>query len=279
VPLASVIIPAHNEASVIARCLGALLRGSQPGELEIIVACNGCSDATADIARQVAPMATVLDLAEASKVAALNAGDDAATVFPRIYLDADVELTIEDLRRTVKAFEEPGVLCAAPRPEFVLDERPWTIRSFYRIWSRIPYLTEDMVGSGVYALNAVGRSRFGHFPSLTADDQFIMELFARPERRSVPDATFRLHTPRRLSGLLAMRTRVYRGNWELSRSAASGGQGPTPAGRMVVDLARRDPRQAPAVALYLGVNLLARYRAKRNPHARWERDLSARAAS
>ena len=44
----SVIIPAHNEESVIGRCLAAMLEGAQPGELEIIVVCNGCSDRTGE---------------------------------------------------------------------------------------------------------------------------------------------------------------------------------------------------------------------------------------
>ena len=47
----SVIIPAHNEERVIARTLEAMVAGASPGELEIIVVANGCSDATADVAR------------------------------------------------------------------------------------------------------------------------------------------------------------------------------------------------------------------------------------
>ena len=50
----SVIIPAHNEAKVIRRCLEGLLAGAPAGEEpELIVVCNGCSDDTAAIARQV----------------------------------------------------------------------------------------------------------------------------------------------------------------------------------------------------------------------------------
>ena len=38
--LASVVIPAHNEEEVLQRCLCALTRGLEPGEVEIIVVCN-----------------------------------------------------------------------------------------------------------------------------------------------------------------------------------------------------------------------------------------------
>src|SRR3954453_3171433 len=92
--LASVVIPAHDEASVIGRCLRALLAGAEPGELEVIVVCNGCHDDTAAVARAHAPDAVVLELPAPSKPAALNAGDAEATRFPRIYLDADVEVPL-----------------------------------------------------------------------------------------------------------------------------------------------------------------------------------------
>src|SRR5262245_58336894 len=49
--MASVVIPAHNEARVIERGLSSLLEGARPGELEIVVVCNGCTDDTAARAR------------------------------------------------------------------------------------------------------------------------------------------------------------------------------------------------------------------------------------
>src|SRR6478735_2382051 len=49
----SVVIPAHNEAQVIEPNLRALLAGVEPGAFEVVVVCNGCTDATADIARRV----------------------------------------------------------------------------------------------------------------------------------------------------------------------------------------------------------------------------------
>ena len=50
-PKFSVIIPAHNEEKVLGRCLDALLADSRPGEMEIVVAANGCTDRTVEIAR------------------------------------------------------------------------------------------------------------------------------------------------------------------------------------------------------------------------------------
>src|SRR4051794_10857255 len=51
-PIASIVIPAHNEEAVLARCLRVLLAGSQPGELDVIVVANACTDRTAEIARE-----------------------------------------------------------------------------------------------------------------------------------------------------------------------------------------------------------------------------------
>lgn len=67
-PEFTVIIPAHNEEAVIARCLAAILRDAPAGHrMQIIVAANGCCDATAAQARKAAPEALVLDLPQGSK--------------------------------------------------------------------------------------------------------------------------------------------------------------------------------------------------------------------
>src|ERR687885_433267 len=49
----SIVIPAHNEEAVIAANLRRLLAGSAPGEFDVIVVANACSDGTAVAAKQV----------------------------------------------------------------------------------------------------------------------------------------------------------------------------------------------------------------------------------
>ncbi len=273
-PVASVIIPAHDEASVIGRCLARLLDGAAPGELEVIVAANGCTDATVSMARTAAPDATVLDLDVASKVAALNAGDEAATAFPRVYLDADVEVTAADVHRVVAAMDGTGLECTAPRMELALDDRPWYVRSFFRAFLDLPYAADGLVGNGIYVLSAEGRSRFDRFPDITADDLFVRNLFGPHERATVEEATFRVHPPRNLRGLLAIRERTYRGNREYDESGYQSVAEETLQRRRLIDLIRRRPLDA---AVYLGVNVLAKVRLKlRRTEVRWERDESAR---
>jgi glycosyltransferase involved in cell wall biosynthesis len=214
----------------------------------------------------------------ASKVAALNAGDGRASHFPRFYVDADVELPLAAVRRVAQVLDDGAVMCAAPRPVFELEGRPWAVRAFYDVWKGIPYHTEEMVGSGVYALSAEGRGRFGAFPELTADDQFVQQLFLRSERRAVPDAHFVVHTPRKVHGLLAMRARAYRGNIELAGSGLAQAS-PPPSGAKSALRQALDPAAVPAVAVYAGINLYAKLLARRAVRPRWERDESARSAA
>ena len=71
----SVIIPAYNEASVIDRCLSAMLADARPGELEIVVVANNCSDDTAARARRHGELVKVVETPIGSKIHALNLGD------------------------------------------------------------------------------------------------------------------------------------------------------------------------------------------------------------
>jgi glycosyltransferase involved in cell wall biosynthesis len=273
VHLASVVIPAHNEAQVIGRCLRSLTAEGPPDMLEVVVVCNGCTDDSADRARSAGPHVRVIELAEASKIAALNAGDEACTTFPRFYVDADVELS-ETSIRAVAAALAGEVRCAAPRPRFAVEDRSWPIRAFYDVWTMMPYLNDDMVGSGVYALSEDGRQRFERFPDITADDQYIMQLFSRNERVAVQEASFVVHPPRTLRGLVRMRARVYRGNDELAQRGLASTSPTGGAAAGLLHLARRLSLW-PALAVYIGVNLGGKLYAKRYKGG-WERDESAR---
>jgi glycosyltransferase involved in cell wall biosynthesis len=255
--------------------LAALLAGADEGELDVIVVCNGCHDGTAEAARQVAPFATILEIPVPSKVAALNAGDRVARYFPRFYLDADIELSVAAVRQVASVLRQGHVLCAAPKPFFDLAGRSWPIRAFYDVWKEVPYRALDMVGSGVYAVSEQGRARFGEFPQVTADDQFVQQQFEPAHLKSVGEASFVVHPPRSLRGLVAIRARVYRGNRELAASGLAR-VNPPPSGAGTVLRLARQPRRAPAVAVYVAVNVLARRRARRAAGTEWERDESAR---
>lgn len=273
--VAAVVVPACNEATVIGRSLDALLEGNRNRmDLELVVVCNGCIDDTAAVARQHAPEARVLELETASKPVALNAGDAACTAFPRVYMDADVQLDYESLRKLIDAFDDPTLLCAAPEARFAVDACSWPVRKFYEVFTRLPYVTNDMVGTGVYALSTDGHERLGRFPTTTADDEHVRLLFKGIERRAVAGATFTVQPPRTVRHLIRVRQRVYRGNTELVREL---GHAPRPTNSLgdVLGLARQSPA---SVFVYILINVVAKLRAsfaRRRPAA-WERDTSTR---
>jgi glycosyltransferase involved in cell wall biosynthesis len=110
----TIVIPAHNEGTVIGRLLGQLVPDALSSELNVLVVANGCTDDTARVAASFGPSVRVLSIPVASKYEALAAADREAGEFPRIYVDADVELGTQDVKDLVTALDEPGVLAAAP---------------------------------------------------------------------------------------------------------------------------------------------------------------------
>jgi glycosyltransferase involved in cell wall biosynthesis len=133
----SIVIAAHDEESVIGRTLDALLSGARPGELDVTVVANGCTDDTAGVAR-ARPGVRVLEVARPSKPAALNAGDGVAVGFPRIYLDADIPVTVEVVRALDAALADPGasVLVAVPERRLDLTGRSRAVRAYFAVHAR-----------------------------------------------------------------------------------------------------------------------------------------------
>lgn len=275
------VIPAHNEARVITRCLDSLGTQAAGEQIEVVVVANGCVDETASLASAYRglPHLQVLELARPSKAGALNAGDRVATAFPRIYLDADNTLGPGALEALIDALDVPQPRVASPRVTFRVSEASRPVRSFYRVFSQLPYVRDGLVGLGVYGMSAAGRARFEEFPEVTADDLFAQRIFV-PQERVIVDAEFTVTAPRSLSSLVKVRTRVARGNTELSRQPAprtgdfAASTGSTVAA--LIDLVRRQPRLLPDVAGYVAVTAYSRFRSRRATSTHWERDTSTR---
>ena len=137
----------------------------------------------------------IIETPVASKVHALNLGDDAAaSTFPRFYIDADVVLSLESLRQlaAVLTMQHDGARVLATAPRFAMNVRhsSWLVREFYAVNDRMPSSREGIGGSGVYGLSEAGRSRFDRFPQLTADDGFVRLQFSPSERVTVDECVF-----------------------------------------------------------------------------------------
>ena len=275
----SVVIPAYNESTVIGRCIERLQEQQGLDQIEIVVVPNGCHDDTAEVARGFGDVVTVIELEEGSKINALNAGDAACTLFPRVYLDADIELSPDCLARCHDALEG-GLLAVAPTARFISDDSGFIIRSFYEAWRRTPYHSDGhMLGAGFYAMSREGRARFEKFPPIIADDGFAHQLFSREERRSLPDCSFDIHAPRTIKGLIAIKTRERLGALELEAKGyvpREPDREGTTSHSMLPDLLRHPISSA----IYIILRLYTRARAARQCRQKrfdvWERDESAR---
>lgn len=277
--LGSVVIPAHNEAAVIRRCLDTLLAGFDPGEVDVVVACNGCTDDTASLARSSGHRLRVLELAVASKPAALRAAEVQTAVFPRLYLDADVALPAVSARLVLERLRCGPALAARPPISYDTGYAAPLVRSYYRARTRVPAVMGSLWGAGVYGLSRAGRARFGQFPDVIADDLFVDQHFRRGEIEIVQAPPVVVTVPRRTADLLRILRRTYQGNLE-NRSLPHQPAGPvTTAPSTLRDLARL-PRAEPArtadAAAYLGLATLARLTLAVAAPARWERDGSSR---
>ncbi|MEJ2579878.1 MAG: hypothetical protein P8Z68_12430, partial [Kineosporiaceae bacterium] len=235
---------------------------------------------TADLAGQF-PGVRVLTTPEASKAGALRLGDEAAGAdFPRIYVDADVELGSADVHALVAALERPGVLAAAPAREIPRGGAPWTVRWYYDVWERLPAVRRGVFGRGVIALSAAGFTRVSALPAVLADDLAMSSTFTDTERVVVPDATVVVHPPRTWADLLRRRVRAVTGTAQVYTGDAA----PTTDSRTrrgdLVDLLRREPGLAPKLAVFLVVTVIARRRAARvvarGDFTTWLRDDSSR---
>lgn len=271
----SVVVPAHNEGSVIARTLEPLADRAATGG-EVLVAANGCTDDTAAVASKTEGVA-VLEIPAPSKSAALNAADARATAWPRLYLDADVEVSERAVTDTFAVLESGAALAARPVFRYETTGASSLVRAFFRARMRVPETSRHLWGGGAYALSEAGRARFGQFPDLVADDVFIDSLFAPDEKRIVLTDPVVVRTPTRLMSLLWTLRRNYRGNRELAAAAIPDAHTPvttpTVARQLVLSVRSFDELFDAAVytALVVAARLLARTRGPR-----WERDESSR---
>ncbi|WP_227878643.1 WecB/TagA/CpsF family glycosyltransferase [Arthrobacter dokdonensis] len=290
-PSGTIIIPAHNEENALSRTLDALHPVLATGKVEVIVACNGCTDATSRVASGYDGV-RVIELENASKTAALNAADDAATSWPRIYLDADIEIGPAAVRRIFEELGAGQLLAVGPRSNYDDAGAHWAVRSFYRARRRIFNDRVSLWGAGAYALSERGHERLGIFPNVTADDLLVDQLFSASEKAVLDTPPTQIRTPRDLAGLSAVLRRTYRGKAELLDAIAETPDASVPpasrAKERTIQTVRRLAESATSpvsvfdAAVYTALVTAARLSLNLNRHSTatnvWERDESSRAA-
>lgn len=282
-PRISVVIPAHNEENLIGRVLDSILSGPAVNDLQVIVVANGCTDSTAQRANEFSPV-HVIDISQGSKVAALNAGDSTASVFPRAYVDADVLITQETLLALADVLSTTKPIVASPSMHLDTSRSSWLVSQYYRIWEIEDYRLTGHIGSGVYALSEAGRARFGDFPQLIADDRYVQRLFSLDERVTLKHHRFTVEAPRTLGAVVRRGVRIAVGNYEVA--AVFPPTRPIPAAAKPDRLRSRvlrEPRLWTAFVIFYAVRAVIQRRAQRlrreGNQVGWNQDTTTREAA
>jgi cellulose synthase/poly-beta-1,6-N-acetylglucosamine synthase-like glycosyltransferase len=190
-PTVTVIVAAHNEEAVIGRKVEETLRLDYPAEkLDVIVAADGCTDATCAIVEAFAdPRVRVLDLQERNgKTAAQNAAAAAADGEILIFTDATTEVPHNAIRGLVSYFADPMVGCAGAELEYVSREGTAvgsggaTYWSYEKTIKRLESKVNSLIGvSGcLYAVRADAYRPID--PDLTSDFVIASDVAAQGKR-------------------------------------------------------------------------------------------------
>jgi hypothetical protein len=234
---ASVVIPAHNEEAVLARGLTTLLDGAGADELEVIVVANACVDGTARVAREHG--VRVIETPVPGKAHALRLGDEVASTFPRLYADADVDLTADAVRVLVSTVARPGVLATSPAPRYDLSAVRGPARRLHKVHDLLMADRRGLAGAGVYCLNEAGHARVAPFPDVISDDGFVHRSFAPGERVVSTGAVSVVRPTTTFAASLRRRLRVRQGNQQLDALGLPRSEGRLGLGSLVVLLRTR----------------------------------------
>ena len=278
--MATIIIPAHNESAVISRCLDSIV--NQAGVDHVIVACNGCSDDTAEIVRSSYPQVHCLDIETPSKVNAINEAEQLArelgVAFPIFYIDADTTLGEHAVQTISESLDSSDILLAAPTPRIDTSQSSWIVKQFYKVWTNLPYVKEGVIATCSYVITEQGRKRFSQFEDVIADDGFVRHHFRSSEIANIPGAEIHISAPKDTFSLIKIKTRSRLGFMELA------------AKNLLKVVEKKNYREAisnrlfshefPSVSVYLFMVLIIRIRAalqfRQLKTYTWETDLSSR---
>jgi len=133
-PRVSVVFSAHDEASCIRQKIENCLALDYPPErLEIVVACDGCTDGTAGLARAAGgDRVRVVEIApRGGKAAAISRLVPEASGDVVVLTDANVMLDSGALRAVVRRFEDPAVGAVVGRLRLLDPQRKDARESLY----------------------------------------------------------------------------------------------------------------------------------------------------
>lgn len=219
VPNVSLIIPAYDEQEVIvAKVANALALDYPREQLQVIVASDGSTDATAERAR-AAGADLVLELPPGGKVAALNAAAEQAGGEVLAFSDANSAWAPDALRRLVAPFTDPkvGYVCGQVR---FLDPGGDNLEgAYWRYEMAVREMESSLAGvtAGNGAIYAVRRSAYVPLAPSGSHDLSFPFAFAKRGLRSLyaPAARAEEKMVPTLEGEFARKRRMMVGLWDI----------------------------------------------------------------
>ncbi len=218
-PTVSLIVPAYDEEDVIAAKVANALALDYPRDrLQLIVASDGSSDATAERAR-AAGADLVLELPPGGKVAALNAAADQAAGEVLAFSDANSVWSRDALRRLVAPFTDPGVGYVCGQVRFLDPEGNNLEGAYWRYEMAVREMESALAGvtAGNGAIYAVRRDAYIPLaPSGSHDLSFPFRL-AKRRLRSLyePGARAEEKMVPTIEGEFARKRRMMVGLWDI----------------------------------------------------------------
>ncbi len=218
-PTVSLIVPAYDEEEVIAAKVANALALDYPRErLQIIVASDGSSDATAERAR-AAGADLVLELPPGGKIPALNAGAERASGELLAFSDANSVWAPDALRTLVAPLADPqvGYVCGQVR---FLDPGGDNLEgAYWRYEMAVREMESALAGvtAGNGAIYAVRRGAYIPLAPSGSHDLSFPFAFAKRGLRSLyaPAARAEEKMVPTLEGEFARKRRMMVGLWDI----------------------------------------------------------------
>lgn len=189
-PRVSIVFAAHNEAAVITQKMLNCASLDYPAEsLEILIGCDGCTDATAALARAAAmPNVSVYEFSErCGKPGVLN------KLLPRargeivVFCDANTEFEPDAIHALVRHFKRPDIGCVCGELRLRSRSGATGEQLYWRFETLLKFLESrlNMLVGANGALFAIRRSLFVPLPGDGITDDFLIALNVRAAGHSV----------------------------------------------------------------------------------------------
>ena len=225
-PSVSIIVAVHNGAQFIEAKLKSILAlDYERRRMEIIVASDGSTDRTIELARRFEPQGVrVLDLPRKGKPATLNAAVAASSGEVLVLTDVRQTLAPESLRLLLENLADPQV--GAASGELVIldgertEERQTGLYWRYELWIRLRLSELDSIFGATGAYYAIRRNLFVPIPddSLLDDMYLPLAAFFRGYRLLVDPRARMFDYPTGLESEFRRKWRTLAGNYQIIAS-------------------------------------------------------------